>query len=154
MRSAARAARAAEQPRRSRESAILLSSHQSAQPSAYRRYENELALQWASFSAEAPVLIEDESAHVGRCSVPAGLWSRMRAPDALVLRLDVPRETRIARLVGEYGVRGAAELAPCVLALRKRLGAELAARAWRAERPNPPPDAGRTVADRAAEPST
>ena len=33
-------------------------------------FENVLALQWARFSAEAPVFIEDESRAVGSCGVP------------------------------------------------------------------------------------
>jgi len=85
-------------------------------------YENRLALQWATFSPDKPVFIEDEGAHVGRCSVPLGLWALMRADNANVLRLDVPRATRIARLVDEYGSHSAEELAACVMALRKKLG--------------------------------
>lgn len=85
-------------------------------------YENRLALQWATFAPDEPVFVEDEGAHVGRCGVPAGLWDRMRHPQAEVLRLEVSRGTRVARLVGEYGGHGTPELAACVAAMSKRLG--------------------------------
>jgi len=85
-----------------------------AQPSN-EMYENLLALQWAGLSPQAPVFIEDEGAHVGRCGVPAGLWARMRAEKTRVVRLEVPRETRVARLVAEYGSHAPDELAECVM---------------------------------------
>jgi len=44
---------------------------------------------WASFAADESVFVEDEGAHVGRCGVPVGLWERMRAENADVLRLEV-----------------------------------------------------------------
>ena len=59
-----------------------------------------------------------------RCSVPRRLWEQMRADDSLVIRLNVPHEARLERLVREYGVHPVEELAGCVEAMRKRLGAE------------------------------
>mmetsp|Transcript_37082 Transcript_37082/g.116587 ORF Transcript_37082/g.116587 Transcript_37082/m.116587 type:complete len:433 (+) Transcript_37082:85-1383(+) len=97
-----------------------------AQPSN-EMYENLLALQWAGLSPQAPVFIEDEGAHVGRCGVPAGLWARMRAEKTRVVRLEVPRETRVARLVAEYGSHAPDELAECVLKLERKLGSGRAA---------------------------
>jgi len=87
-------------------------------------YENLLALQWAHFSPAAPVFIEDESRNVGSCGVPPGLWSMMRGEQGRSLRLDVPRSSRVERLVGEYGVYPPEELAACVRGLRKRLGGQ------------------------------
>ena len=92
-----------------------------AQPSN-EMYENILALQWAGFDAEQPVFVEDESHSVGKCGVPPGLWARMRAEGAPVLRLDVPRAARVETLVREYGVYPPQELADCVRGLVKRLG--------------------------------
>lgn len=85
-------------------------------------YENLLAVQWAAFTPDAPVFVEDEGAHVGSCGVPRGLWARMRADDSRVLRLEVPHKTRVERLVREYGAHSTAELSRCVRALEKRLG--------------------------------
>jgi len=86
-------------------------------------YENALALQWRRFDAAAgPVYIEDESRNVGSCSVPDGLWGRMRDPETAVLRLEVPTEARVQRLVGEYGVYEPRQLQACVRMVQKRLG--------------------------------
>jgi len=85
-------------------------------------YENILALQWAAFDPAKPVFIEDESRSVGSCGVPEGLWSCMRAPNTPVLRLEVPTEARVDRLVGEYGVYPPEALSDCVRLVRKRLG--------------------------------
>jgi len=90
-------------------------------------YENVLALQWAAFDTRRPVFVEDESHAVGRCGVPPGLWSRMRAEETAVLRLAIPHEARVEKLVGEYGVYPPAALADCVRGLAKRLGPEKAA---------------------------
>lgn len=90
-------------------------------------YENTLALQWAKFAPSRPVFIEDESHAVGKCGVPPGLWARMRSEDSPVLRLSVPHDARVAKLVSEYGVYPPSELADCVRGLTKRLGHERAA---------------------------
>jgi tRNA 2-selenouridine synthase SelU len=81
-----------------------------------------LALQWRRFSACAPVFIEEVSHAVGKCGVPPGLWQRMRSAQSAVLRLQVPHEARVAKLVSEYGVFPPQELAACVRGLYKRLG--------------------------------
>ena len=94
-----------------------------------QQFENMLALRWASFSPSEPVYIEDESRSVGKCGVPDGLWARMRAADATVLRLEVPDTTRVDRLVGEYGAYSPSALAGCVRQLSKRLGPERTAEA-------------------------
>ena len=94
-----------------------------AQPSN-EHYENTLATQWRGFDASRPVFVEDESHNVGKCGVPRGLWARMRAPEATVLRLAVPHEARVAKLVQEYGVYDPQLIADCVRGLYKRLGHE------------------------------
>jgi len=92
-----------------------------AQPTN-EHYENLLATQWAAFDARRPVFIEDESHNVGKCGVPRPLWQRMRAREATVLRLAVPHEARVAKLVAEYGVYDPRTIADCVRGLYKRLG--------------------------------
>ena len=86
-----------------------------AQPTN-EQYENVLALQWAGFDSKRPVFIEDESHAVGKCGVPPGLWTRMREEDTPVLRLAIPREARVEKLVAEYGVYPPGDLADCVRA--------------------------------------
>ena len=91
---------------------------------AQQCYENGLALEWAALDTDRPTFIEDEGAHVGSCGVPQGLWAHMRAPHTPVLRLEIPREARVARLVREYGPHGVDRLGKAVSALAKRLGTE------------------------------
>ena len=86
------------------------------------QYENVLALQWHAFNPTDPVYVEDESHAVGKCGVPPGLWTRMRAEETPVLRLAVPRDARVETLVKEYGVYPPSDLADCVRGLVKRLG--------------------------------
>ena len=92
-----------------------------AQPTN-EQYENALALQWRGFAPARPVFIEDESHNVGKCGVPRGLWRRMRAAEARVLRLDVPHEARVDKLVREYGCYEPRLIADCVRGLTKKLG--------------------------------
>jgi tRNA 2-selenouridine synthase len=87
-------------------------------------YENVLALEWARCSETEPVFVEDEGAHVGSCGVPAGLWGHMRAEHTPILRVEVPRASRIERLVREYGPHGTEPLSAAVRALAKKLGPE------------------------------
>ena len=87
-------------------------------------YENALALEWRGFDSGRAVFIEDESHNVGRCGVPRGLWARMRSSDAQVLRVNVPHEARVSKLVQEYGVYDPTLIADCVRGLNKRLGNE------------------------------
>lgn len=94
-----------------------------AQPTN-EQYENVLAVQWRGFDARRTVFIEDESHNVGRCGVPRGLWSRMRAPEAQVLRVGVPHAARVDKLVQEYGVYEPTLIADCVRGLNKKLGNE------------------------------
>ena len=102
-------------------------------------YENLLALQWRSFEASRPVFIEDESHNVGKCGVPRGLWQRMRAPSAQVLRLQVPHAARVAKLVQEYGVYEPTLLADCVRRLNKKLGNDRVAHLCRLLEETQPP---------------
>jgi tRNA 2-selenouridine synthase len=87
-------------------------------------YENNLALQWRSFSSAAPVFIENEGRHVGSATVPCGLWARMRSAETRLLRLEIPQVARVQRLVGEYGVYPRDRLADCIRKVSKRLGTD------------------------------
>lgn len=106
---------------------IFGSLGRAAQPSA-EHFENRLAVRWAGCDPARTVFIEDESHNVGRCGVPRGLWRRMRAERAAVLRLAVPHEARLSKLVQEYGGFGAEALGACVAGLAKKLGGARVAR--------------------------
>uniref|UniRef100_A0A7S4FBN7 Rhodanese domain-containing protein n=1 Tax=Chrysotila carterae TaxID=13221 RepID=A0A7S4FBN7_CHRCT len=101
-------------------------------------YENLLAVQWAAFVETQPVFIEDESPHVGRCGVPQRLYKQYKSEEATVLRLEVPKETRISRLVADYGRYSTEQLASCVQQLSKRLGGAKTAEAIAFLQEDPP----------------
>jgi tRNA 2-selenouridine synthase len=88
------------------------------------QYDNVLSLQYRNFSDNKTVFVEDESYHVGKCGVPRGLWTRMQSTDSQILRINVPLESRVSRLVEEYGGYDPKLIADCVRGLYKRLGHE------------------------------
>ncbi|MGG6298075.1 tRNA 2-selenouridine(34) synthase MnmH [Leptolyngbya sp. AN02str] len=84
------------------------------------QFENEAAVQWASFSTKHPVWIEAESKRIGLCRVPEALFQQMeRSP---VLEIVRSREERIALLLNDYGDFAEADLIAATERIRKRLG--------------------------------
>lgn len=58
-----------------------------AQPSQ-RRFESSLFSALARFDASRPVVVEAESAQIGRCAIPRRLWRSMRIAPYLIVRAD------------------------------------------------------------------
>ena len=83
-------------------------------------FENELAKIWSGFDANRPIWIEDESNSVGTVRINDVLFGRMRKAE--VIRLDVPKEERIKRLVKEYACFDIELLKGLVFKIEKRLG--------------------------------
>lgn len=92
-----------------------------AQPSC-EQFENQLACQLDSFSSQAPIWLEDESRFIGRCQLPAPLFTAMQK--APLWSLECCSEERIERLIAEYGQQPKQKLQQNLLALQKRLGGE------------------------------
>ncbi len=67
---------------------------------ATEQFENLLFEAWRTIDPTKRVWLEDESRNVGSCFIPMPLWQQMRA--APVAFVDVPKETRVKRLVAEY----------------------------------------------------
>lgn len=89
------------------------------QPST-EHFENLIAMDWSSFSAERPVWVEAESRRVGPCRVPVELFEQMAAATAVEITRPIPE--RLALLVDIYGQADKAELAAATERIRKRLG--------------------------------
>lgn len=70
------------------------------QPSQ-RAFEGALAVAMARLDPARPVVVEAESAKVGNCRLPPGLWKAMVAAPRLVI--DAPRDARAAYLARAYG---------------------------------------------------
>jgi len=96
------------------------------QPSS-EHYENRLAQALWNQRTAASIWLEAESAQVGRCRIPAGLWRQMqRAPALEICR---PLEERLARLVAVYGPQGREPLRQATERIARRLGPQRTAAA-------------------------
>lgn len=92
---------------------------QAGQPTQ-QQFENELALLWQQIDPDSPVWLEDESRHIGRLSLPLGLWQQMQT--AFTLFIEVPVALRTHALIQEYGCHNQRELKEAIIRLQKRLG--------------------------------
>lgn len=92
---------------------------QPPQPSS-EHYENRIAdALWRCHAAPA-IWLEAESAQVGRCRIPAGLWRQMQ--DAAVVELQRPTHERVQRLVAVYGAQPREALRSATERIARRLG--------------------------------
>ncbi len=89
------------------------------QPSS-EHYENRLATVLAPMAGAGEIWLEAESAMVGRCRIPAGLWRQMKA--APVLAVERPLEERVDHLVTIYGAQDPLALAEATRRISRRLG--------------------------------
>ena len=89
------------------------------QPSS-EHYENRLALALDQLRDAPEIWLEAESAQVGRCRIPGGLWRQMQAAQAL--EVQRPLEQRVAHLVSIYGVQDPTALAEATSRIARRLG--------------------------------
>ena len=87
------------------------------------QFENNLAHEWQQLDLSQPILIENESAAIGKVYIPEPLWRQMRGP-VPVISVVVPIAARIDFLVQEYGAYPAEELIFAIKKLTKKLGLE------------------------------
>ena len=86
------------------------------------QFENNLADAWRKFNFSKPVWVEDESRHLGRCGIPDPLFKQMR--EANVIKIIIPKEERVKRLVHEYGAFEKELLMEQLEKIRERLGGQ------------------------------
>jgi tRNA 2-selenouridine synthase len=99
------------------------------QPST-EHYENRLAMALQALQGRRPIWLEAESAQVGRCRIPNGLWRQMgEAPAVEILR---PLPERVEQLVAVYGSQGQAPLREATERIARRLGPQRTAAALEA----------------------
>jgi tRNA 2-selenouridine synthase len=89
------------------------------QPSS-EHYENLLAAGLHALEGAGAIWLEAESAQVGRCRIPRGLWLQMRA--APVLEVRRPLEWRVQQLVAVYGCQAPEQLIAATERIARRLG--------------------------------
>lgn len=84
------------------------------------QFHNNLYQYWHTLDTARPVWIEDESFCIGQVKLPHELWDQMvKAP---VVKVTLPKNIRIKRLVEEYGKYDRNILRSAILKIQKRLG--------------------------------
>lgn len=92
---------------------------QAGQPTI-EQFENNLHAAFEKIDPSKPVWIEDESKSIGRVYIPNPLW-QLKC-NATLYRIQIPFETRVQRLIKDYGHFSKEQLAESVLRIQKRLG--------------------------------
>ena len=108
-------------------------------------YENLLADALRQCPSPGPIWLEAESAQVGRCRIPAGLWAQMGQAPAL--EIQRPMEERLERLVAVYGELGQQPLREATERIARRLGPQRTALALGAIDQSDWPEACRQMLD-------
>jgi tRNA 2-selenouridine synthase len=117
---------------------------QDVQP-ATQHFENLLWLELQSLDLSKRIWVEDESASVGKVSLPSDLFRQIRSAPVLEVRLDT--EVRLKRIMREYANFTQEELIRCTEKITKRLGPTQATDSIRALESNHIPEAARIILD-------
>lgn len=91
------------------------------------QFENDLFTQLAQMDLHRPIWIEDESNAIGRVFIPHPFWERIQC--APIYRIEIPLQSRVARLLREYADFPPESLALALQKIRKRLGGQHVKRA-------------------------
>jgi tRNA 2-selenouridine synthase len=83
-------------------------------------FENNLFQQFNFMNEELPVLLEDESQSIGYNKIPHGLWLQMKK--ATIVKLNIPFEARVTKLVADYTTVDINALKSCVGRISQQLG--------------------------------
>lgn len=90
-----------------------------AQPSN-EQFENDLALVWDGIEAEKVLWLEDESNNIGKVKLPDAVFGMMKR--AKVIKVSIPEDIRLRKLVEDYSKFPKEVLRECTLKISKRLG--------------------------------
>jgi len=91
------------------------------------QFENNLSHQLSKTDFKKRIWLEDESRSIGTCQLPNQIWEKMK--QAPIIRVNIPKQERIERLMNDYGKFSKEELANCILKIEKRLGPQHAKQA-------------------------
>lgn len=92
---------------------------QGTQPSS-EQFENDLFPFWKQINKEKILWLEDESRGIGTVNIPEPIYTQMRRSP--VIKIEMPKELRIQRLVKEYTGCEKQLLRNAVSRISKRLG--------------------------------
>ncbi len=83
-------------------------------------FENTLFQAFKMMNEELPILLEDESQSIGYNKIPHGLWLQMKK--ATIIKLNIPFEVRVQKLVLDYTTFDINALKACVVKISQQLG--------------------------------
>lgn len=84
------------------------------------QFENDLYAQWLSFDLSKVIWMEDESRKIGKVTLPDPVYNHLC--NGTLVRVSMPREIRVARLVNEYAGFDRQMLAGAITKITERLG--------------------------------
>ena len=83
-------------------------------------FENRLSVALGQCGGAAPIWVEDESENLGKVNVPRSFFKRLRG--APVFFLQTPADSRLERVLKEYGTLPKDEMADSLDRIKRRLG--------------------------------
>lgn len=83
-------------------------------------FENTLFHRINETDPSLPLIMENESQNIGYNKIPSGLWSNMKKSP--IIKLDIPLELRVQKLVADYTTTNINELKNAVLKIAQQLG--------------------------------
>lgn len=93
-------------------------------------FENKICWELYSLDTNRTIWIEDESRSIGRNTLPAGIYKQIRS--APVVFLEIPRVSRVDRLVEDYAGFSKEELCESIQKISQRLGGDITRKAMEA----------------------
>ncbi|MBC7863988.1 MAG: tRNA 2-selenouridine(34) synthase MnmH [Bacteroidia bacterium] len=85
-----------------------------------QQFEHGLFLELKKLDLTKTIWTEDEAFSIGRNKIPFALWKQMK--QAPILKIEVPFQVRVNRLVEDYRTTDTELLKKPILAIQKRLG--------------------------------
>jgi tRNA 2-selenouridine synthase len=83
-------------------------------------FEHELFKQLKGLNETKKIILEDESQAIGFNKIPQGLWDQMK--QATIIKLEIPFELRVQKLVDDYTTVNIDSLKSCVMKIAQQLG--------------------------------
>lgn len=87
-----------------------------------QQFEHELFLAFSRLDANKRTWLEDEAMAIGRNKIPYPLWKQMK--EAPIIKINVPFDIRVQRLVQDYNTTDKELLRKPLLAIQKKLGGQ------------------------------
>lgn len=83
-------------------------------------FEHQLYHQLSELDSKKFIILEDESQTIGYNKIPIGLWQQMK--QATIIKLEIPFELRVQKLVDDYTTVNTEALKSCVIKIAQQLG--------------------------------